>query len=34
MSDPFQNVDAGGTDFIDAVANALEARAQWLRDFN
>ncbi len=28
MTDPFQNVDAGGTDFVVAVANALEARAQ------
>lgn len=28
MTDPFQNVDAGGSDFVDAVADALEARAQ------
>ena len=27
MSDPFQNVDGAGTDFIDAMAAALEKRA-------
>lgn len=28
MTDPFQDVDAGGRDFVDAVANAHEVRAQ------
>jgi arsenite methyltransferase len=28
MTDPFQDVDAGGDDFVDAVAQALEVRAQ------